>query len=54
MQFELLFTEFLETQFVFCQPDIKDWKIPASWQNFPNVQFQELGELVLFFEKEFY
>jgi len=47
MQFELLFTEFPETQFVFCQPNIKDWKIPAGWQDFSNVQFQELEELAL-------
>jgi len=52
MQFELLFTEFPETQFVFCQPNIKDWKIPAGWQDFSNVQFQELEELALFLKEE--
>ena len=50
MQFELLFTEFPETQFIFCQPKIKNWKGRAAvggWEAFSNVQFQELKELAL-------
>ena len=47
-QFVMLFRIYKSTQFVFCQPNIKDWQKPIGWDNetFPNLQFEELGSLI--------
>ena len=44
----MFFNTYPDTQFVFCQPDIKSWKRPLGWdtETFPNVQFEELRTLV--------
>ena len=47
-QFVMFFQKYTTTQFVFCQPNIGNWQKPMGWSNevFPNLQFQELGELI--------
>jgi hypothetical protein len=44
----MFFQKYTTTQFVFCQPNISNWQKPMGWSNevFPNLQFQELGELI--------
>ena len=47
-QFVMFFNTYRDTQFVFCQPDIKTWRKPPGWDSdvFSNVQFEELTTLV--------
>jgi len=47
-QFEMFFKLYTDTQFVFCQPNVKAWRKPTGWDpvTFPNVQFEELTTLV--------
>jgi len=44
-QFERFFEIYSNVQFVFCQPNINDWNIPKNWNEYQNVQFQELTQL---------
>jgi hypothetical protein len=47
-QFVMFFGAYPDTQFVFCQPDVKTWRKPPGWDSevFSNVQFEELDTLV--------
>jgi len=47
-QFVMFFRAYPDTQFVFCQPDVKSWRKPPGWDSdvFTNVQFEELDTLV--------
>jgi hypothetical protein len=45
LQFAILFAQFPDTQFFFCQPNIDDWKKPQEWEAYSNVQYQELSTL---------
>jgi hypothetical protein len=47
-QFVMFFNTYPDTQFVFCQPNIKSWKRPPGWdtETFPNIQFEELESLL--------
>ena len=44
LQFERLFKTYPDTQFYFCQPNVKDWQVPEQWKS-TNFFMQELGEL---------
>ena len=39
---------YADTQFVFCQPNIKAWRKPIGWDpvTLPNIQYEELTTLV--------
>ena len=45
LQFAILFAQFPDTQFFFCQPNIDNWKKPQEWEAYSNVQYQELSTL---------
>ena len=45
LQFAILFVQFPNTQFLFCQPNIDNWKKPQEWEAYSNVQYQELSTL---------
>ena len=45
LQFAILFVQFPNTQFFFCQPNIDNWKKPQEWEAYSNVQYQELSTL---------
>ena len=44
-QFEMFFELYPDTQFVFCQPNVLQWRKPDNWQ-YSNLQFEELTTLV--------
>jgi hypothetical protein len=45
LQFAILFAQFPDTQFFFCQPNIDNWKKPQEWETYSNVRYQELSTL---------
>lgn len=45
-QFVMFFNTYPNTQFVFCQPNINNWRKPEGWDKITNVQFEELGTLL--------
>ena len=46
LQFAILFAQFPDTQFFFCQPDIDNWERPPQWHAYSNVRYQELSTLL--------
>jgi hypothetical protein len=45
LQFAILFAQFPDTQFFFCQSNIDNWKKPQEWETYSNVRYQELSTL---------
>jgi len=47
-QFVMFFNAYPDTQFVFCQPNMRIWQRPVGWDSdtFHNLQFEELDTLV--------
>ena len=45
-QFEMFFNHYANTQFVFCQPDLTQWRKPDGWETIANVQFETTGGLI--------
>ena len=46
LQFGILFAEFPKTTFLFCQPNIDDWKIPNAWDTLPMVMLQNTEDMI--------
>ena len=46
LQFGLLFSEFPKITFLFCQPNIDDWKIPNAWDTLPMVMLQSTKDMI--------
>ena len=46
LQFGILFAEFPKTTFLFCQPNIDDWKIPNAWDTLPMVMLQNTKDMI--------
>ena len=46
LQFGILFAYFPQTTFVFCQPNIQDWKIPNKWNQLQMVKLQNTEDMI--------
>ena len=46
LQFNLLFATFFKTIFLFCQPNISDWRKPMSWDEISTVMFQDTKDMI--------